>query len=948
MSHVPGHRDVARVAVSDPSFREPIDAVGGIKAAAASLPFSAIGTAIAVASSVASWFLGKRDERDRLEKVLAEARLFDDGSDVSVSEPQYVVGIARTPGVAGTPIDSGRFSRLYADDSRLIIRNVHVPTLLSAGELANVEGMWVDGLEAPVVGTAQSRLFQTTGFLGLPPPNAPITWQLGVGQGGLYRKAQDIQSRMTALLPNWRPVKDTDPAVIPADADPVVVALFSDLVAEWNRFVNARRATWADLRSVKLVSGQNEGPANEPVVAAYLSFGTAADGRADSIVQTYAMSTTPSRSDVDEPGRTRATVAGWQATDLFSGLSWALVRHRFWLDRSAGQVLPRPSVPPVEWLLRGGGDFDGNAAKFAKFVLKLTGERSDADLDGLAPAVAYCEESLQVREMSLSDVGASDIPEGQLRWDTYREVLWPDGVPSDAVQGRVLAEVNLREAGAVNARRRYEINRVVRASEIESGEALARTGEVMGGYFVELAGRKVGFRPARPKSAVVNIVTDDMLEAPEWKMGVPGPNAFETVIAADHERDWRPSTLPRSQSAGLVARDGLNVQRRSAWGLVDNLSAMRQDAMLIDRDSVDKREAMLVVKVESASDPKGLLQPLDVVSIENAYGNVSRAEVQMVQPGFGQLALVVRELDADTYSDKYFPTPLDRAPGPVDPGGPGWSFSWGADFRQSATGRVCDVRLFLGEDVDQVEIEATWRERVASDPAVADVVQHYRFAVGADERGVWLVHTIVEQAATDPLTVVGADADVNLFEGDTNRELFLRITSRNAGVAGAAVEGLLVPGVTTGESPVTWQGVKATEVVVLNKFAGWLVQVYDVKALFGTLVMSWAGGGANGTDWATISTTTTDTVHVQDDPVRAGVKWLVIQNTFDLSATQNTLTLAARTGAGTNDDPYVYSAGVEIDLAKYVKPAGLVSIVSSEPTAATPGGYVGELRGTVE
>ena len=944
---MPGHDDFTRglsvPRLADPSFRSAIQSVeradAGVK-----LPWGKIGTALGIVSTAASWILNKREQRDRREKLLREAKLFDPEADASVSEPQFVFGLARTPGVVGGAVDSGEFSRLYADNSRLRIRNITTVTLLSAGVLdsgrglGGIRGLWVDGVRAPIVGNAVTRKWDTTGFRGQIPSLGVWSWALAQGEGEWFAEMQDVQRRMTALIPGWRPTADSDFANIPPNIDPVVRSLFLDLVSQWNEYVQSRRTQWVDNREIKTSAGGAAHAAREPVLTVYASVANPADLRDDIGVLQYATGTTPSATAGD--AGVRANMPGWADTDRFEGTAWALNVHRFW--RQGDEVAPRPNVPEVEYLLKGGGDFGGNAASAGKAILQLGPDpRTDAELEGLDAHVTRCGELLPVREMALADVGATDIPAGQLRWDEYRKVLWPnEDYPSSQVQQTVIDEVNAREAGAANAQPRYSINRVVTASEIESGEALALAGEAAGGYFVELAGRKVGFKLAQPKTAVVVLTKDDMLDEPEWSMGTPGPNAFETVLPADHERDWKSSTLPRTQNDAQVARDGLVLQTRQAWGQIDNLAAMRQDALLLDRDSVDKREGSLTIKVESATDPRGLLEPLDVIRIDAEAGDVEAAEVQMVQPLDGRMRLVVREIDADTYQDKYFATPLDRDPGPTNPGGPDMGINWGAAFRQTDTGRVLDLNLFLGLDVEQLEVKVEWRERVASSPPVPAEVEHYLATIDAAKRGAWFVHTVVDQAATSPLTVVADDATAEVFEGDRNRECYVTVSTLRGGVVGQTVESLIVPGVTTGGSPVTWQGQRETEINLPTVgFSGWLVQLYDVKALTGTLVYSWTGGGATGTDYQEFSTTTTDNVHVQNDANTLNKTWIIIQNTFDLEENQNTMTLAARTGAGTSSDPYVYSAGVAVDLLKFVRPDDLSVEVSDTPTGrgAFPG-----------
>ena len=834
-------RGLAQRSLPSPLITEKLSSSGG--SFLSNLPWGAIGTGLSIVNDIAGWLRSRRERRDQLQAALRDANLFDATIDASVSDPQWVVGRAKTQGVVGPGIDSGKFSQQYAtgNDGALLIRNIHTVTLLSAGEIADVEGMWANGIEVPIVGSVATRRWASSGWTAQPPL---IRWLRNVlpGAGPLFDRQTALRTRMDALIPGWTPTTDSGDVNIPSGTDPVVLMLFNGLLAELNALIESARVHWIDNRAVKKIVGQDEVAAAEPVIDARLSFGSAADSAPTSIIQTYAKSTISSRTSGD--GGSRPAVRGWLASDTFDGIAWALTKHRFWKrPGDSTEILPWSAVPTVEWQLRGGGDFDGNPAKLARAIYKMSPDpREDSDLEGLTAAIARCDEPIVARAMEYADAGRTD---GQLDWSEYRKLLWPDeAYPAQAVQERVIAEVNAREAGPANAQPRFAVNRVFTAAEIESGEAIAIAEECMGGRFVEMPGKRILFRPAQPRSAVTTLGPGDRIEAPTWRMGKGGgqaANAFETILPADHERGWRPSTLPVSQIDVQVERDGLHVQPRQARGQIDNLSALRQDALILDRDSVDKREGTVIAMVESAADPRGLVRPMDVVSVEADYGN-TMAEVQLVQPLAGRVRLVVREIDADTYADKYFATPLDRDPGPTSGGGLDLSGNMVHRFRQTAAGRLCDLELYMGEDVDEVEVEATWREREASTPPIADVVQHYRFAAPAT--GAWFVHTIKE-SAPPVSTVVPADVDDYVFEGHRNRELALRVVPRGDGVDGVDLGGLLIPPDVGGAVRIL--GVREDKIGDGKTFAGWLVQVVGIEVLDGSLVFSWDGGQS----WAT-------------------------------------------------------------------------------------------------
>ena len=921
-----------------------------------SLPLGALGTGLSIAPTVINWFRSRRERRDQLQAALRDANLFNPDVDVSVVDPQFVVGRARTKGIVGPAIDSGKFSLEYAtgNDGALLVRFVHTLTLLSGGPLADMERLYVNGVEAPIVGSARGRSWSTTGATR----NVLITAlprffrQAFQGSGPLLARYQDIRARMDALIPGWAPTTTGGAVNIPGGTNTVVEALFNDLLNELTGIIEMARLRWRDDRQVKKTTGGDEEPAGEGVITCVFSFGTDADASPSSIVQSYAGGNFRSRTDGDNGSRPR--IEGWRATDTFDGIAFALNRHRFWkIPGDTTEIAPWASVPTLEYVLKGGGDYDGNPAKLARAIFLMSPEpREASDLEGLDAAIARCAELLPVREMAFSDVGGS-VPEGQLSWEDYRLLLWDeDALPSQSVQEKVIAEVNKREAGADNAQPRFSMNTVITGSQIESGEALAIAEECMGGRFVELAGKRIAFRPAQPRSAVATIGVDERVEPPTWKMGKgqgQAPNAIEAVLPADHERNFRPSEVPTSRLDAQVERDGLSVVVRQARGQVDNLAALRQNAIILDRDSVDKREGEVVAKVESAADPIGLLKPMDIVDINAPYGN-TQAEVQLVQPLAGRVRLVVREIDSDTYEDKYFATPLVRDAGTPTSGAADLWLNMASTFRQTTDGRVCDLTFFTGSDVDTIEVLATWRAQEQPDPPatpIAPVVNNYLLGVSATQRGGSpIAHTIAEQAG--PATALGMDPEDEVFEGSANRELVLEMTPRSGTVEGTPVRGILIPSTGTA-APVRFRGVNESELfsdVGRTRFIGWQVTIYSVEFDGDDLVYTWSGGASPATDYNSFSADVADNIHlIEETPPAKGFR-VVVRNTYRLQPGQATMTLAARSGAGTVSSPFTYSSGVPIDINKYVRPQDLSHEVPSQPT--TPGGFVGQLAYTVE
>ena len=879
----------------------------------------------------------ERAERRR-QQWIDFARHVEDRDDVTTVPRQYVVGTALTSGIV-IAANASTVEKVQVFRHR----RVETLTLLSGGPLARLDAAWIDDKPAPIVAdtgqTPPVRVWGTTGWT-LAKRVIQYRYYDLLGAGPLRARFEVLRARMDALVPNWRPTTEGAPLVIPSRLNTVTRDLFDDLLAEYDALLtSAAFGDWQDKRKRRV--NDMDVPLNEPAAWIRLSLGTPEDEAATSAVQTYATTHIP----------------GWKATDVGRGMGWAITSYRYW--REGGRIKPWTTVPPARYLATGADDYDGNAAKLARAVY-LQADREPSDLEGLDDAIRRCGELITIPAMTYSTTPDSTAP---LDWATYRAYLWPDGdYPPTAEEQRVLAEVNARIAGSANAKMRYGLNGVFTSDQINSGEAISIAAERMGGHFVELPGKRIAFRPASPRATVFTSTPATRVQGATLRTvgGTDATNALVARIDQDSDRQYRSSTTPRSELATLVERDGLAVKTRRARGIGTQIEAMRQNAFILDVESPDKRVVEWAEIVTNPTDARGLCQPDDLVAFETPHGN-STVRIDTVQPQHGKVVYTGREIDSDWADDKYFATPIDRDPGPGGTAGLDLSGNMVVRFRQTASGRVCDVELFLGLDVDEVEVEATWREREASTPPVADDVQHYRFA--GPPTGAWFVHT-VKDSAGPVSTIVPDDVDDNVFEGTRNRELELRVVPRGDGLDGPELGGIIVPGDVG--AAVRILGVREDRIGSGPSFAGWLVQVLGIEVLDGSLVFSWDGGST----WAAPrhyaganpSIPDAETICTRDTQVGpTGRKTLVIPNSFDLGSGEVTLTLGACTGACPSPPaaapaPYVFAApsdttfqvesGTIVDINKYVRPEDLTVQFADTPTVA--GTYVGQLGYVIE
>lgn len=890
-------------------------------------PFTLAAGASKLALSIVQARRRRAEEDRRRRQAFADAELARDREDVAAAPRQYVVGTAMTSGVVVQALDS-EITTLGAGKHRY--RRVHSITLLSGAPLAAVTEAWIANRLAPLVAAAGQtdpvRVWATKGWTLAKTVRAYRYYDL-TGVGPLRARFEDVRTRMDALVPGWRPSTEGDPLVIPDDINAVTLALFDDLLAEYNALLtSAAFLDWQDRRITQV--GSTTAPLNEPAVTIRLSLGDDSDALPTSDVQTYA----------------RTWLPNWKSSDTGKGMAWALNTLRFWQDER-GRIRPWSATPTIRYLCTGKGDFDGNPAKLARAIYKSAG-RTDADLAGVQDAIDYCAALLTIPTMPALSLEATT--EGlRLKWSDYREHLWPDAdYPPPTEEARVRAEVNARIAGIQNAKARYGLNAVITSSQIDSGEALDMCAERMGGSFVELSGKRIGFRPARPGSASFTSTPRTRTQGATIRMGgdASTPNTLVARIEQDSDRQHRASTTPKSTLATLVERDGEAMATRTARGVATQIEAMRQNAFMLDVGSPDKRLIEWAEIVTGPADPRGLAAPGDLADYQTADGTTTTVRIVSVQPQLARTVYVGREVDEDWADDKYFPTPVNRDP---PPSGGGELDLWGNmqyRWRDAETGRVCDFTLWVGHDVAQIEIGATWRERTPSTPPLADEVRRYLIDVPTDHGGAPFVHTLADQAETDPLTVVEAGADAWTFD-DPTRELVLTIRPKNADDSGPDLGGILLLPDHDPRS-VVLLGAKETRIGSGATFEGWLWTASGIVVREGgRLQLSWDAGDTwttpphyqttipNGVNIATTDASTTD----------ASRRFLVIKNTFDLEPGQNTLTLAHN--FGTDDDPD-HGPPLEFELSKYVQPGDDMFEVTSKPT--TDGKFTGQLAYEVE
>ena len=870
-----------------------------------------------IALGLKSYLDGKRDDRDRLQALLRDAELGDRNANLSVQDLPWVVGRVRTSGIASPWIaEDVENEVLVPARSQVRRRYGHRVVFLSRGPIvADDAGLraWADDLPVPLV-RAAGPVWGSRGWTTLAEAKQGDWVDLvGIGTPGtLKRRFDTLKTRMGALLPGAIPASGAGEIEYPSDADPVAVRLFDDLLGEVRRLVDsARFAFWQDRRlRLTPASLTRQVPLNEPAVQ--LRFADAA--------RAWAF----------------ANVPGWTSTDRGQDIGWMLATFRFWThdfgeNEGGVQVVPWGRAPTIEAAVQGAGDLDGNAWKLLRWLaVEHRGFKSE-DLEGVDEAIA------------LGDQPTFRPPySGDTLTARLEEVYGRGNLPSADVQRRVGNELNLRETGAENGARRFELNVEITADDINSGAAWEMAERAGQGKVVYVNG-KLRFRPGEPRASVVTFGRGDLLgtglELASSRTSSEAYNSIDSAIRQDRKRGWKASGVPRVQSDQLVERDGLRLRvGAAAPGQTSRSAAQRHAAHLLARDDYRRTRGSIRAKYAEPGDARGSLAPLDVASLGVADGMQIEVLASTITPFDATYAF--RETDASVYAVQFRPPEIDDDPG--GPGGGGPDLSLGriaALFRGASAGRVCDLLMRPGADVTRIHVLATWRPTDPASTATA-VVNEYFLAVPADQRGAempWIT-SVLMVPVTDPVTpATGREAPYVFAAAD--RELALEVTPWGAVVEGAAHVFLLNPSIVG--SPVTVRGIEEQHTPTSDgAFVGWRVTARGVEIPAGsTLVFSWTAGGADGKQddaWDEFGTSLDDNMHRID--ISDGSINVVVRNTFKLEADQSTLSMAARYGVAGS---YVYSESISIDLNRYAQPSDSMREVDDAPT--TRGGFTGEV-----
>ena len=621
---------------------------------------------------------------------------------------QVVVGNARTGGTAFYEADrefaNGGGDRQAGDapgDNRKT-RYLYVARLLSEGPIAGVQGAFVDGMLVPTTVPAGATA---------PPSKTLRSWRAGHAA-----QLTALTARQNALIPNSvttdeNGAQDVDEDVLRA-ADPVVIQLWEGLQAEVQSL--ARASSWKlhfiDQDTRTIVNGwqhywRRGGNTSAPTFRLAWGDGERTDARVTSRAVARALSRAP----------------GWRLTDIVEGVAWAFCEFRMW-DRE-DQLFPynAGSVPDVEFLVRGNPAFasanpahGANPAKVADWYLKTYCGASDAHVADITAAAAHCDTLVTIPAVSRTDPAA---PTAQ-RPITGPQVLasfYGEDLPANAVQDRVLAEWNAREAGAANARPRYAANGII-DGDMERDDVLDSLGVCMGGHVVDVGGQW-HVRPGTNEAPVMIVQDEEILgDAVQWvpDSGVgQAPNSLEVSIAQDRERGWTDSRLPPVDDTTHVGRDGLYRRSLRLPFVNDALDAQRLAHLYLRRDAYGLRRARWTLRGDTS--PANALIPTQFVQLQVEELNL-RMRVIATARSRGVVAVDAIECPDDVYTTQFLlPSQArDFTVQPPDPSAFDLSarFDWAWQF---VDGNVrLDLIPFWGADVGSVKV------RVVKSPADAE------------------------------------------------------------------------------------------------------------------------------------------------------------------------------------------------------------------------------------
>ena len=634
---------------------------------------------IAIGVLVAATVYGYLKGRDRPKSPFDTTGLLGRTRRLPEADAQRVIGNARTGGIVLCE-DDRQWPKTGgadgpSDDQRT--RYLYSGRLLSEGPIAGIERIWYDDIEIPLMASG-TRGFQSA-------------------DGRLTARINALITRQNALIPGSVVMFRQIDSVL-ATADPVARLLWDDLQVEidaLNRSNNFNPTGSVTPSGYSRKSGWVHTWASGSAPAFRTTYGNGTD--ADAMLTSQVLA------------RAKEKFPRWRDTDIVSGISWAFNEFRLWERENDSEQLelvpfPENTVPTLEFLVRGdpaiasaNPEHGANPVKVAQKLLTewIEDPIPAANLIDFDAAALVCDQLLTIPAVSRTDpadpTSARPITGPQVLASFYGTSL-----PSTSVQDRVLAEWNLREAGADNARPRYCANGIIDSS-MSRDDILDGLGACMGGVFVEMGGKWYA-RPGQTRSSVLTIVEEDPAPAQSAVYGGPilwqpdagagqAPNSLSTTIAQDRERGWSQSDVLPVDDTTNVTRDGLYRQNIGGFSFVnDQLDARRLLHLYLRRDSYGLRRAGWTMNTPTSDHAASNLVPDDIVTLQ-ADGLILRMRLISVryEPG------VVHVEAIESPEDVFEPT-----------------------FHLPTTSRDFTIQPPPPEDFDlRIRFEAIWR----ADPA---------------------------------------------------------------------------------------------------------------------------------------------------------------------------------------------------------------------------------------
>ena len=630
------------------------------------------------------------------------------GSD---SASQRVIGNARTGGVVFAEADR-QWPKTGGADSATDLqqtRYLYSGRLLSEGPIAGIQAVYYDDLEVPMVTVPPSGWRST--------PSAH-----DVRIEAFYTRLSNLIPGSVIRVPATSAFRVLQHVVDASTTDPVARRLWWDVRAEQEALARSRDFSPQGAENnvgYYRESGWRQTWRAGTAPGLRVSWGNGTD--ADALITAQAVA------------RARAKFPGWRDSDIVKGISWAFAEFRLWArenDQEQLELAPFPpnTVPNLEFLVRGdpaiASSNPAHGANPVKVAEKLLTEWLDdpipADrLVGFTAAAAVCDQLITIPAVSVTDpatpTSALPITGPQVLADLY-----PDGLPSTAWQTRVLAEWNLREAGAANARPRYSANGILDGG-MSRNDILDGLGACMGGAIVEIGGKWYA-RPGETRAPVLVVVEENPAADEAAPYGGPvtwqpdagagqAPNAITAQIAQDRERGWSESDVPAAEDDVLIDRDGRYEQDIGGLSLVnDLLDARRLLHLYLRRDAYGLRRAGWTMNVPRADHAAANLVPEDIVTLQ-ADGLNLRMRLISVQYGNGVVRVEAVESPPDVFEPTFVlpTTARDFTVQPILPEDIDLRLQYEAVFRPDGNAGVnrLDIIPALGADVGSLRIRVT-------------------------------------------------------------------------------------------------------------------------------------------------------------------------------------------------------------------------------------------------